>query len=277
MKVYEFNDHRALIRELFVEQRQSQPDLTYSKLAEASGLTPSFLSQAMSADLEFSNDQIYALGLFFKLDSEELEYLVLLNEYQRCQLPERKLELRLQWESIQDQHLRIVEYLSFDRVDRSRSPMDDFLCDPLAPILDQQFTVAKNLQNPAYLQKKLGIGEERFAKTVEILQRARIIEPAPQGFRRVVGETFVYKINASAKFNAAYSRLKAVEKVFKDDPSDLVTTLIFCANEEFIQGVKARLLAFQNRALEQHQEESPEDVYFINIDLFAFGEGFDGN
>jgi hypothetical protein len=110
---------------------------------------------------------------------------------------------------------------------------------------------------------------DRLARTLEHLVNARIIEPEGKGYRRVVGETMVYKINAAAKFNAVYSRLKAVEKIFAEEPTDLISTLIFCANEEFVQKVKVRLLAFQSEVLDRYQEPRPEEVYFINIDLFA--------
>lgn len=273
MKIFEFSDHRTIIRQLVQQQKKSQPDLTFTRLAEVCGVTASFFSQVLSGDQEFNSDHLFALGQFFALDSEAIDYLILLNEWSRCSLTDRKRELLGEIEQIQAQHLRVVEYLSVDRVDRWTSPMDDFLCDPLAPILDAQFTVAENLKNPHRLQKKLGISEEHFAKTIDILQKARIIEPDDHGFRRVVGETMVYKINTAAKFNAIHSRLKAVEKIFADDPTDLNSTLIFCANEEFIQKTKARILDFQYQALEQYQETNPEEVYFINVDLFPVEGG----
>lgn len=273
MKIFEFSDHREVIRALLQERKQDGTDLTYGKLAKICGVTASYFSQAMAGDQEFNNDQIFALGQFFQLDMEALDFLVLLNECHRCSLAERKRELQQQIEQAQAQHLRVVEYLSFDRVDRWSSPMDDFLCDPLAPILDAQLTVEENLNNPKLLQQKLGLDDQRFARVMELLQNARIIEPASQGYRRVVGETMVYKINTAAKFNAVYSRLKAVEKIFADDPTDLMSTIIFCANEDFVQNAKARILDFQNKALEQYQEKKPTDVYFMNVDLFAVEGG----
>ncbi|MDQ3235582.1 MAG: DUF4423 domain-containing protein [Pseudobdellovibrionaceae bacterium] len=262
MKIYESVDHRQLIREWMQGH-------TYMKLAEATGMTSSFLSQVMNGDQEFSNDQVYAIGLYFQLDPEALDYVVLLNECQRCQLPERRNELQEAIEQIQDRHLRLVEYLAFDRVDMQSSPMDVYLGDPWAPIMDEHMKVEKNLKNPQRLGEKLGVNPDRLARTLEHLVKARIIEPEGKGYKRVVGETMVYKINAAAKFNAVYSRLKAVEKIFEEDPTDLVSTLIFCANEEFVQKVKARLLAFQSEALDHYQEPRPEEVYFINVDLFA--------
>jgi len=270
MRIYEYTDHRLFIRDLIVEHKKAKPDLTHGKVAEAASIKSSFLSQVLGGSQEFSNDQLFAIAQFFELEDEEIDYLILLNEFHRSQVPARKTELMRQIDAIQHLHLRVLEYLDFDRIDTYSSPLDDFLCDTLAPELDAYFYADKFLKQPEVLRKKLGVSEERFAQAIELLIKARIIEPDGQGFKRTIGELFVYKVNAAAKFNAIYSRLKTVEKSFRSDETDLISTMIFCANEEFVQKVKSEILGFQNQMLEKYHNVEPEEVYFMNTDLFIF-------
>ncbi len=269
MKIYEFTDHRLFIREKILDQKKVYPDLTHGKVAEAAGITSSFLSQVLGAQQEFSNDQLYAIGLFLGLQSEELDYLLLLNEYHRSALGNRKEDLLKQVEAAQHLHLRLVEYLSFDRLDYQRSAMDDMLCDPVATLMECHFMVESNLKNPELVRKKLDVSPELFEKSLDRLIQAKIVTPKGQGLERLNGEILIYKINAAAKYNAIYSRLKAVDKAFEEDPTDLISTLMFTANDEFIQKVKAELLAFQNSAVERFSNTDADEVLFMNIDLFA--------
>lgn len=268
MKIYEYTDHRSFVREKIAESKKSPSPLTHGHVAEAAGMKSSFLSQVLGGQQEFSNDQLFAIGRCLELEDEELDYLLLLNEYHRSGLESRKAELLTVIEAIQHRHLRVIEYLSFDRIDVHRSPIDEVLCDPLATMLESYFTVESNLKNPQALKTRLGVSEPEFEAATRKLVNAQIIAPKGDQFYRVEGEIFVYKINAAAKFNAVYSRLKAVEKIFKNDPTDLISTFIFVANDGFIQRIKAELLAFQSYAIEKFSKESPTEVVFINIDLF---------
>lgn len=274
MKVYEYSNHRTLVRGLIQQAKKDHPDLTLGRIAEASGITPSFLSQVLGGDHEFSNDQIFMIGRFFKLDEDELEYLVLLNEYHRCSLQERRRDLKRDLEKIQDAHLRVVEYIPYDHIDTGSTPMDDLLCDTAATLMEAHFVTEENLKDPLRVKKKMGLSDEDFARGLGLLEKARFIESDGKGYRRVVGETMIYKINVAAKFNAVYSRLKAVEKLFANDPSDLIGTLVFCANDDFVQKTKARLLEFLNQALDEaEKDEDRDEVYFVNLDLFPMEGG----
>lgn len=270
MRIYEYTEHRHFIRDLIAEHKKQDPELTQGKVAEAAGIKDSFLSQVLGGKQDFSHDQLYAIAEFFKLDAEESDYLILLNEYHRSQIPERKAELLRQIEAIQHLHLRVLEYLEFERIDHHSSPVDDFMCDPLGPELDAYFYMDEYLSNPEKLRKKLNVSKEKFDHSVDLLMKAKIIEQEGSGFRRAAGDLFVYKINAAAKFNAIYSRLKAVEKLFRYDETDLISTMIFCANDEFVNKVKAEILEFQSYVIEKYHNFEPEEVYFVNTDLFVF-------
>ena len=278
MKIYEYTDHRIFIRESIQARKKTDGKFTAGILADAAGMKPSFFSQALGGSQEFSHDQLFAIGQFMDLDEEELDFLILLNEYHRCSLNKRQEELLGEIEAVQHRHLRVIEYIAFDRVDFESSPVDEYLCEPLAPIVEPYFASERYLKDPEELRQRLGIAPERFERIMGIMVRAKIIEPTdvtgpggPEYRPCTDGDLMVYKINAAAKFNAVYSRLKAAEKTFAGDETDLVSTILFCANDDFIRQVKSEILDFQNYAIDEFRKYPAEEVYFVNTDLFPVG------
>jgi len=273
MKIYEYTNHRSLIRDLIQANKKAGSDITSQKVAEATGITGSFLSQALSEKQEFSNDQIFAICRYFELNHDEAEYVVLLNEYARSQSKKRKQELYRQIEEAQHAHLRFVEYVHFDKIDRESSPVDDYLCDTYAPVVDSFMEEDRYLKNPEALRKKLSLSPEQFERAIDLNLTAKILEVDGVGYRRKHGELMVYKINLAAKYNAIMSRLKSIEKIFKGDDSDFVGTLIFCANDEFVTKIKAEILREHDESKQKFQNESEKDeLLFVNLDLFCFDE-----
>lgn len=269
MKIYECTDYRLFLRNKIAEIKRSDAGFTNGHLAKLAGVKGAYFSQVLGGSQDFNQDQIYAVGLGLSLFEEELSYLLLLNEWSRCSVDSRKKKIFQEIERIQDSHLRVVEYLAFDHIDFQHSPIDDVLCDSLSTTLESYFVAGQHLNNPEKLRRKLGVSAERFKSATNKLVAAEIITPKNEAFERKAGEIFVYKINTAAKYNAVYSRLKAIDKAFESDPSDLISTLIFTANEDFIQKVKAEILAFQSEAVARYGQSEPDEVVFINIDLFA--------
>ncbi|WP_141736485.1 TIGR02147 family protein [Oligoflexus tunisiensis] len=273
MKIHEYTNHRSLIRDLIQANKKAGHDITSRKVAEAAGVTGSFLSQALSEKQEFSNDQVFAICRYFDLSQEEAEYAVLLNEYARSQSKKRKQELYRQIEEAQHDHLRFVEYVHFDKIDRASSPVDDYLCDTYAPVVDSYMEEDRFLKNPEALRKKLGLSPEQFDQALDLNVKANILGTDDKGYHRKHGELMVYKINLAAKYNAILSRLKTVEKIYKGDESDFVGTLIFCANDEFVTRIKAEILTEHNELKNRYQSEpEKDDLLFVNLDLFCFDE-----
>jgi transcriptional regulator with XRE-family HTH domain len=273
MKIYEYSNHRALIRDLIQANKKAGHDITSQKVAEAAGVTGSFLSQALSEKQEFSNDQVFAICRYFDLGEDEAEYAVLLNEYSRSQSKKRRQELYRQIEEAQHAHLRFVEYVKFDMIDRESSPVDDYLCDTYAPVVDSFMEDDRYLKNPEALRRKLNLDPEPFDRALDLNLKANILGVDKDGYHRKHGELMVYKINLAAKYNAVLSRLKSVEKIFKGDDSDFLGTLIFCANDEFVTRIKAEILTEHNTWKTRFQSENDkDDLLFVNLDLFCFDE-----
>jgi hypothetical protein len=163
--------------------------------------------------------------------------------------------------------------VQFDKIDRESSPVDDYLCDTYAPVVDSYMEDDRYLKNPEALRKKLSLNPEQFDRALDLNLKANILGRDEKGYHRKHGELMVYKINLAAKYNAILSRLKSVEKIFKGDDSDFVGTLIFCANDEFVTRIKAEILTEHNEMKNKYQSEpEKEDLLFVNLDLFCFDE-----
>ena len=91
-----------------------------------------------------------------------------------------------------------------------------------------------------------------MASPLEILENSKIIGRYNNGYRRFKKRYFAYKINAAAKVNAAYSRLQAVDSILDSSKKDdLVSTLVFAANDDYIKESKAKIFELAKKMIRQ--------------------------
>ncbi len=265
LKIFEYLDYRQFIRDAANYANQSQ-----SLFAKAIGVKDSYLSQVLSGTNNLNNDQLFLLAEYLLLNADEQSFLTLLGEYERSQVKERREYLLMKITSIQQLHLKPTEYYPFDSIDDIPSPLDELLQDKLAPIVDAFLTQDCYLRDIEKLRCRMGISLTRMANIMDILVRSRIIEQKKNRYIRNKKRYFAYKINASAKANACYSRMKVIDSIMDPEKKeDLVTTLVFAANEDFIKKTKAKVLNFAKEHFYPHAYEEESEVFFANTDLIT--------
>ncbi|NRA65432.1 MAG: hypothetical protein HRU19_13175 [Pseudobacteriovorax sp.] len=220
-----------------------------------------------------NSDQLFLMGDLLELDPEASDFFLLLGEFARAQDESRKQDLRAKISILQRHHLRVADYIPFDSVIDSTSPLDELLQDSTAPIVDAFLTQDCYLKNPEKLRIRMGLSRERMTQIIDILIRSRIIENSGNGFVRNKKRYFAYKINASAKANATYSRLKTIDSIMNPSKkNDLINTIVFAANEEFAKKVRARVMQFAEQHFYAYDYQESSEVYFANTDLIPLIE-----
>ncbi len=86
--------------------------LTAQQAAEASGVQKSYLSKVLNERADLNADQLYLAGQFFQWTEEQMEYALLLLEFDRSTVQIRKKLLRGKIEQIQQKHAEIKKVIS---------------------------------------------------------------------------------------------------------------------------------------------------------------------
>ena len=101
MDVFLYRDYRTMIRDFIASQKLHGGSLNYSRLAQAIKIQKSYLSQILAGRCDLSTDQLYRLSKVMGLTQDQFDYLFLLLESERTQIPERKEILRSRVSQIQ--------------------------------------------------------------------------------------------------------------------------------------------------------------------------------
>lgn len=95
ISIYEYRDFREYLKELFKQvDTNKESKLTASSLARSINVSTSLMSQVLSGDKQFNPDQAFAICDFLKLKDHEIDYFLLMIEWDRA--AHHKLKARLE-------------------------------------------------------------------------------------------------------------------------------------------------------------------------------------
>lgn len=170
MNVFTFQDYRALLHDLMEERRHLDASLTLEQVASVAKVQKSYLSKVFHHRAHLSSDQIFLLSEFFRLNPVEGEYVVLLMEWERCEIPARRQYLESKLQKLKD----------------PAAPAEDFsdLHFEIAFYSDYELVLLFNLLKMPKYQKDKGLLEHLFpdlAKKLQTLLELKLISIAKNG------------------------------------------------------------------------------------------------
>lgn len=108
MSVFHHNSYRTIIREFVDTAKKNGANMNYSRLSLTMGVQKSYLSQALSGRCELNQDQLYRAAQLMNLTDNETDYLMLLLDRERTQIPERKSYLTMLLDNMRRDHIESV-------------------------------------------------------------------------------------------------------------------------------------------------------------------------
>src|SRR4051794_8890731 len=93
MNIYSYKDYKLFLRDAADARKIGDATFSYARLAGQAKIQRSYLSHVLNGEAHLNADQLYEAGQFLRLATDELDYLLLLLDAERCQSPERKRRL----------------------------------------------------------------------------------------------------------------------------------------------------------------------------------------
>jgi uncharacterized protein (TIGR02147 family) len=269
--VYATRDYRVALRQLVETRRLTNVAVSFQSLAEVARIPKSYLSKVLGGDANLSNDQAYAIAKSLGLDSEEVRYLVLLVEFERSGLDERRKELMSEIAVIQESHLQTKEHLPSKEVLSSESDLSQFYLTPWAPIVHVSLTIPRFARNPLALQAILGIEPQEFQKTLRLLESLKLIIPATRGYQVEIPNFHLPPDSpAYRSWRAQQDILVSHAMLVKRDPKHYGFSVSFAAKESIRMEIRKRFLEFLGGVKELCDKSEPEEVYHMKFDVFSW-------
>lgn len=269
-KVYNYSSYRDFIKDCIEHKKQIVPTMTYAKLAEHSGVQKSYISQVINGRGSLNSDQLFLIGRRLGLKDDELDYLNLLLEEDRCQISDRKCKIQQKISKIRQKHCNSKDYLSSEIIEKVENEyFAQYYSDPYCTLIHIFLTIEDYRQKPTRIASRLNIGIEKLSDVLSILEKCNILKF--KNHRVVLLKKSIHLDATSflSRTNASMFRLKAIEKHQKSqDKEDYFFTASFSSNESVRRNIKKLFLEFLTEVSTSIKEEEADEVFHINFDLF---------
>lgn len=272
MQLYSYKDYKQFLRDTCNARKAGDPTFSYARMAVQAKVQRSYLSHVLNGEAHLNADQLFEAGRFLRLGDEELDYLLLLLDAERCQSPERRRRLESRRQRVQAVKLSSEAALKREPSAVEATHMTAYYADPFCSLAHMYLTIPRFLANPPLVQKQLGISNERFATILDVLEQMKILVLKKKGgYELKVATLHLPEGSVLARTHGSFMRLKGIERRQSGGAtSDHFFSATFSGTEALKLEIKAMFMDFLAAAAEKIEDEPAEDVYHLNFDLFGF-------
>ncbi len=262
--LYSYIDYRMFMRSVFSEKLARNSSFSLRAMARLLDISPSMLSGLFNGKRNLSLKAAYIVGKKLGLDGEELDYFLLLIDYERTDDIEVKKDI---WDRIKRINASNKSH-SLD-IDKFRF-ISDWYHMPILELarLDLELT-------PQLISYKLGISEVEAELALDRLERLDLIIPSIRGKFESVDDRLLVTSNIPNKALQNFHTqmlTKGIESMSVQKDDEMLTTtetLLFSKSkvkevDRAIDECVAKVVAIASKC----QEADKEDVYHLNVQFF---------
>ncbi len=266
--LFEFEDYRNAITSAVKHNKELGIDITFQKLAEQSDIPKSYMSKVLNGGAHFSADQLYVICRELKLHIKYTEFFMLLLEYQRSEIKERKTLLFEKIKIIRNNNLQTENHIKLKPVQDNMFELLEYYLEPRVQILHIALTLPEFARDTRQLAQRLKFPPELIRAALDILIRNNLI--TLKGHQAEVLQDSLHLSDNSPLFNAWRTQLRQLSMArFSDLPreSGKSFSAVFTCNEEAKLEIHKKFLHFISQAKILSDNTPREKLCQINFDL----------
>lgn len=227
--VYDFLDYRRYL-ENWLKSQPSAGRGMKRKLAEVTGLQPTYISIVFKGEADINSEHAHALNEFFQHDKEESRFFQLLVEYARAGNARYKKYLRDEIDTIKRAHLSIQKRLD------AKDPLPDaekeiYYSSWHYGAVRVALTVPR-LQTLPALEKALQISESRLLEVLEFLVANTLAEKRGDRYFTTERATHIQRGSRLALQNHFNWRMKMIEMMPYREEKDVHFSVVMSLSKK---------------------------------------------
>jgi len=231
----------------------------------------SYLSKVMSRNASINKDQGYLLGKYLGLDTDELDYLFLLIDYEKCALKELRDKLENKIKTTQLSKTQSDQYLEKQSNKLTSADIQKYYLLPENQLIHLALSIEKYQRNIELLRKDFNLNQTSFSACLKILEQLRLIEIKETEVKLI--QSNLHLSHESPFFHQWKTQmmLKGIEWVKSLETKDKYNfTASFTSDEKTKEGIRIEFLNFLKK-IEKYVTKAPsENLYQLNFDLFKW-------
>jgi len=264
--IFEYLDYRPLIQNL-----SKSLGISFKSLSSAARMHGSYFSRVMKEAAVFSPEQLYAIGRNLKLNQEEIDYLLLLGEFNNSGDSEHKSFLKTKVTRIQKDKSKLVNKFKDQTTELTQSEVDLYYREAITAKIHMLLTLSKYRENPALICKKVFVNEVKLESELKKLTEMKIIDRSKDQIKVLRNNVHLEEAHPASMQNHINWRLQTINHMSMrgNDPSDYHLSASFSCDEETKNRIKEIFKDFVASAQNEVRTcKGATDVYFIGMDLF---------
>ena len=265
MNIFNFQSYKLYLTEYLNQKHQRG---VRSKLAISLNCQPGYISQVLNGNkTNFSLEHLERVGSFLNLNENEMDYLILLGQYEKAGSHHLKQMLLRQIQSSQQSELTINKKVLQSGKVLSDKEKEEYYSHWSYMGIHMLISIEQFNSRKA-IQKYFKLSSDLTNKVIDFLTSSGLI--AEQDKRLSIGKTRIHLDPSSPFINSLHQNLrnKAIQSLENKSDIDLHYSSVLILSKEDMHKIKEMILEFI-KAKEKILIPSPEEgIVALNIDYF---------
>lgn len=273
--VFEIDDYRDLFARLFRIQKEKDSEFSLALLAQSCGIQPSYLTNVAKGRAHFSSDQAYLVLTELRRPMEEIEYILLLIDWERSGISSRKKLLKEKLNEIRNQKIRADRVVETSKAKPAASEAIPesfkYYSDPFASILHMYLGTRAARSDSQGISKDLGLDLDRIKILLKNLEEMKLIRKVNGSYVVAVQAQHLASDSPLQRMHHTAIRALSMDKMIrlsKDDYYSFSATVSISDDSRF--AIRAEFLKFIQKAQEIVTKAPAEKVMQMHFDFFPW-------
>ncbi len=245
--------------------------ITYKALSTSTRIHTSYFSRVMQRKADFSIDQVFLIGSILKLGEDEIEYFLLIHEYESSSLNEHKAFVHKKIKKIRNEKLKLLNKLTEETNELSKEDISIYYQSSITAKIHMYLTIDKFRLSPNLIAKKLFISDARLGQELNKLKTLNLIVYENDIIVLKSKSVHLDEANPNSVQNHINWRLESINHLGQrnSNPSDYHLSAVFSCDEESKIKIKDEFKKFIVKVQNTVQSSKQvDDVYYIGLDLY---------
>ena len=266
MEIYSFQNYHDILK-AWLKNQPKQGRGVAGKLAAHLRISTVLMSQILNGSRSLQPEYAYALTQYMRLTANEVEYFLLLVQWENAGTDEYKKHLRQRIDRLRSSALEVKSRVSQDMQLSEEAKARFYSHWSYSAV--RLMTDIPEYQRPETIAETLGIDRSRVIEILEFLVDHKLCNQEGGRFSMAIKSTHLENESPWIHFPRLQWRQKSISSLENMKPDSLYYTAPMVLSIKDKQWVRERLLQLIREITERARDSSSESVYCLIIDWFS--------
>lgn len=264
------DDYRLCLKELAERERARPEGENFQGLAARMRIAKSYLSKVFAQRAHLSSDQAYLACQVLRLPQDEAQLFLLLLEFGRSGVRERKTQLKQEIDRIRAESLEVRSQLS-NVAEAPASTLEEYYLDPWLQLIHVALAIPTVAASPRLLSHHLQMPQEKVRLWIDRLEQLNVIRKTPEGYDLQVRRLHLPREDLVYPSWRSQVRIMALQKLQTLSRSEGTSvSVFFAASPQAAEAIRKEFLSVLARAEKWAMDAEKTSLYQLNFDLFPW-------